>query len=149
MANSYTKDSEHRLLEGLAGGPRRSRIPRTSGKPPNVKQEIVFQQVNIDEMITEERIQREKLREAEEIEVGVAEIKEVTDEFAALLQHQQAGIDALATNVDTANQRVNAGREQLSSASRHQSCCRKLFCFMAFALCVALCVVVIVVLVLK
>ncbi|ORC87479.1 putative QA-SNARE [Trypanosoma theileri] len=149
MADNYLKDSECHIPENSASGPRRSRIPRTSGKPSNVQQEIVFQQVNIDGLITEERIQHEKLREAKEIEVGVAEIKEVTDEFAALLEHQQVGIDGLTTNVSAANQRVNAGRDELSSAGRHQSCCRKMFCLVLLALSVSFSIVLVVVLVSK
>ncbi|KEG15577.1 hypothetical protein DQ04_00031110 [Trypanosoma grayi] len=128
-------DLDHRAMKDHPGGTRRSGVPRTSGLPPHAQQQQkIFRQIDVSEILTEEQIQCEKRREAAAIEAGVAEIKEATDEFAALLEHQQVGLDGLATNVNAAAQSVGAGREQLETASRRQSCCRGTLCLMLLIL---------------
>ena len=127
---------------GRAGGTRETGGASAGGER---RLEITtVQKVDLSELATEEEIQKEKLRDAAEIQEGVRDIKGCYDEFSVLLNHQQAGIDRSAKNVETSVTNVQSGTEQLKQAGEHQKTSRKTMCCLVVVLVVVIIVVVIV-----
>ena len=108
-----------------------------------------LKQVDLSEMKTEEAIQNEKKRQAEEIREGVRDIHECYSEFSNLVQHQQEGIDTASKNVEVSVTNVQKATEELHQAGEYQKTSRKLICCIVVILLVVIAVVVVVIVVLK
>lgn len=108
-----------------------------------------LKQVDLSEMKTEEAIQNEKRRQAEEIREGVRDIHECYSEFSTLVQHQQEGIDTASKNVEVSVTNVQKATEELHQAGEYQKTSRKLICCIVVILLVVIAVVVVVIVVLK
>ena len=115
--------------------------PRTSAGTTTEVRVQAIKQVDNSELYTKEALEREKLQGALEIEAEMRDLKSTYKEFNDLVQHQQQGIDTMASNVQDARVHVEKGIVELQEASAHQKSSRKKLCI-ALIIIVVLAVVV-------
>ncbi|CAD2217522.1 syntaxin 7 [Angomonas deanei] len=99
--------------------------------------------IDLTEFHTEEAIQREKLRNAKDIETDMRDLKTTYHEFNALVNQQQSGVDMMENHVAESHSLIERGHGQIQQASRHQKKFRKIGCIIGVV--VALVVVVVII----
>lgn len=115
--------------------------PRSSaGTTAEVRVQAI-KQVDNSELYTKEALEREKLQGALEIEAEMRDLHSTYKEFNDLVNHQQQGIDTMASNVQDARVHVEKGIVELQDASKYQKSSRKKLCI-ALIIIVVLAVVV-------
>nr|CCC96112.1 unnamed protein product [Trypanosoma congolense IL3000] len=128
-----TQRARPRQMGGGGDGVRRPLIPKRSGQPEEVgeqqQQQALVRQVDVSGMRVEEQLQRERLVEAVAIHEGLEDLREVTEEFMALLEEQQDPIDTIEARIEAALKDVREGRVQIVEATEKASKCQKLLCF--------------------
>ncbi|EPY30384.1 syntaxin 7 [Strigomonas culicis] len=100
--------------------------------------------IDLSEFHTEEVIQREKLKNAREIENDVTDLKSTYQEFNSLVNQQQTGIDFISTNIAESQGLIERGHIQIQSSSRSQKSFRKVGCIVGVIIVVVVILVIIV-----
>ena len=125
------------------------RPPPKTGRAAGEEQQLIIKQVDMSELNTEEDMQREKLEAAIEIREGVKDLKECYDQFGELVTAQGVKLQEVKKNVETTEEKMQKGTEQLKGAQVEQKKSRKMMCCVVVILVVVIAIVVVVVVVLK
>ncbi len=107
------------------------------GGPGERQQQAVATNYGTAGLDTEARIQRERLEGITDISDETREVKLLFEDFNTMVQAQQAGLDAIETNVDKSGERVEGGVQHLKKASEVQKSSRRWMC--GIIVCVAVC----------
>lgn len=76
--------------------------------------------VDMNELTTVEAVQAEKARLAREVEQSASELHDAVQEFNALTNEQQRGLDRVADNVVKAHASVRQGTAEIKHARKYQ-----------------------------
>lgn len=75
---------------------------------------------------------RDKYQDVLKLESSVAEVHQMFQDLAIVVEQQGGMLDQIETSVQSASNYVEKGNEQLSKAIQHQSCARKKQCCLLF-----------------
>eukprot|EP01013_Petalomonas_cantuscygni_P011903 TRINITY_DN25562_c0_g1_i1.p1 TRINITY_DN25562_c0_g1~~TRINITY_DN25562_c0_g1_i1.p1 ORF type:complete len:272 (-),score=56.38 TRINITY_DN25562_c0_g1_i1:215-1030(-) len=94
---------------------------------------------------TEARVQEDKLRDIREVTDDLADLRDVFQDGALLVQEQEKDVEKIATDVHHANTAVEKGSVEIRVANTYQAKSRKKLCCIALFAVIALAVIIVVI----